>query len=226
MLVGIVYHTRQTTGRLDDALAAAGVEVARFRVGRDGSVPVDAGLDAAVILGGEMGAYEEDRHPWLAEEKVWLRKLVEDGKPVLGICLGAQMLADALGGRAYGSPEGPEVGVLPLELTPAGEDDPVLREAGKRVFELHQDTFDLPPEAVLLAESHQHPQAFRLGSALAIQFHPDGDAAQAIAWAEEDGPLLARAGVSLEDFAAQLTEAEPELDRNSRALFRAWVEEL
>ena len=223
MRVAVLYHCEQTTHRLDDVLGEKGASVERFRMDLDQRVPADGGFDAVVVLGGSMGAYEEDRHPWLGEEKAWLRALVDAGTPVLGICLGSQLLADVLGGRAYLA-ERPEAGVVPLRLTEAGSGHPVLSKAGPRVFTLHQDTFELPPGAVLLGQSDDYPQAFQLGSALAVQFHPDADHQLGVEWAKEIAPFLERAGVELVDYQSSLEEAEADLDRESRSLFRAFLE--
>ncbi len=225
MRVAVLLHCEQTAHRLDDALSSARGAVERFRVDLERKVPSGSDFDAVVVLGGSMGAYEEGQYPWLAEEKAWLRDLVAGDVPVLGICLGSQLLADALGGRAYLGRR-PEAGLVDLHLTSAGAAHPVLRLAGPRVFSLHQDTFDLPPQAELLARSDAYPLAFRIGSALAIQFHPDADSRLAVEWAKEDAPLLDGAGVDLAAYQAELEAAEADLDRESRAMFTAFLSPL
>ena len=224
MRVAVLYHCEQISPRLDDALADAGAEVERFRVDLDREVPSGSDFDAVIVLGGSMGAYEEEQYPWLVAEKNWLRRLVEAGTPVLGICLGSQLLAEALGGRAMLASTRPEVGVTPLALTLIGQVDPVTRHAGDVAFNLHQDTFELPPGADLLATSADFPQAFRLGSALAVQFHPDADVHQAIEWVDEVPDFLIKAGKEVAAYSQELEEWEPVLDRNSRSLFRAFLE--
>jgi len=219
----MVYHCPQTTHRLDDALGLADAIVERFHLETDDPVP-GTGFDRVVILGGGMGAYDVDRHPWLDLEKDWIRDLVGADVPVLGICLGSQLLADALGGKAYRAAQ-PEVGVVSLSPTAAGMADPVVSKIGSMVYSLHQDTFDLPPDAALLAHSDRFPQAFRLGSALALQFHPDADRDQGLQWGKEEGSVLRAAGVDYDDYAAGLIGAEPQLDRASRAIFTAWLEQ-
>jgi GMP synthase (glutamine-hydrolysing) len=221
MRVALVYHCPQTTHRLDDALDAAGAAVERIHLESGEPVP-GTDFDRAVILGGAMGAYDVDTHPWLEAEKEWIRTLVELDIPVLGICLGSQLVADSLGGRAFKA-EISEAAVVPISLTPAGEADPVVSKTGPLVYALHQDTFDLPPGASLLAHTERFPHAFRLGSALALQFHPDADLDLGLAWGKEDGAILQAAGVEYDDYAQGLIAAEPQLDRNSRAIFTAWL---
>lgn len=222
MRVGVIYHCEQTTGRLDDALDAAGAETVRFYLHRGDQVPIHESFDRVVSLGGEMGAYEDDLHQWMGLEKAWLSRLVDEGVPVLGVCLGSQLLAGALGGAAYRSARA-EADVIELELTHEGVADPLLNSVGKQVFSLHQDTFDLPPSATLLARSKLYPQAFRLGSATAVQFHPDADLDLAKSWGKEDGSLLPAAGIDYDTYCQHLEEADPVLDSMSRAFFAEWL---
>ena len=111
--------------------------------------------------------------------------------PTLGICLGAQLAAAALGGRAYQGPAGEELGWTKVELTEAGRGDPVtgaLQEPAE-LFEWHHDTFDPPPGATLLAGGAVYPsQAFRLGGVVAVQFHPEVDAPLLAGWWAESTP--------------------------------------
>ena len=218
----MVYHCPQTTHRLDDALDQAGAVVERFHLEEGDPVP-GTDFDRAVILGGAMGAYDVHLHPWLEDEKAWIRSLVELGVPVLGICLGCQLMADALGGKAYKASHS-EAGLVSISLTTAGLDDPVVSKTGPLVYTLHQDTFVVPPDASLLAHTDRFPYAFRLGSALGLQFHPDADRDQALVWGKEEEPFLKAAGVEYDDYAQGLRAAEPHLDRTSRALFAAWLE--
>ena len=149
--------------------------------------PVPARLDGAAglaVLGGEMGAGDLDAYPHLAPTMGLLRQAAAGGVPALGICLGAQLAAAALGGRAYRGPA-LEIGWNPLTLTATGRADPLLGAAagGGPVFHWHHDTFDLPPGAALLATSGGYAnQAFRLGSVVGVQWHPEVDAAVLAAW--------------------------------------------
>jgi GMP synthase (glutamine-hydrolysing) len=140
------------------------------------------GVDGLVMLGGEMDADDTADFPHLLGAMDLLRDAAARSAPALGICLGAQLAAAALGGRAYPGPAGEELGWTKVELTAAGRADPVtgaLREPAE-LFEWHHDTLDPPPGATLLAGGAVYPtQAFRLGSVVAVQFHP-----------EVDGPML------------------------------------
>jgi GMP synthase (glutamine-hydrolysing) len=131
-------------------------------------------LSGLVVLGGPMNVDETDRHPALAAEVGWIREAVDVGLPVLGICLGSQLLAKALGARVYPN-HIKEIGWYPLELTPQAASDRLFAGCSPRqsVFQWHGDTFDLPSGAVHLAASElcAH-QAFRFGElAYALQFH-------------------------------------------------------
>jgi GMP synthase (glutamine-hydrolysing) len=141
--------------------------------------------DGLVIMGGSQGAYEAGRFPFLRAETALMREALAQGIPALGVCLGSQILAAAGGARVYPG-AGPEVGWLPVELV--GE-DPWLAGWPARFEPLHWhgDTFDLPPGATLLASSAVYAhQAFRLGSALGLQFHVEATEAMARSWMEDE----------------------------------------
>jgi len=120
-----------------------------------------------------MSVWEEARHPWLKDEKRLIASVIDAGRPVLGICLGAQLLADVLGARTYRGPHR-EIGWLDVGGTAAAESDPVGRclPGTFETFLWHGDSFDLPDGAVHLASSAAFAnQAFRWRQALALQFH-------------------------------------------------------
>jgi GMP synthase-like glutamine amidotransferase len=136
--------------------------------------PPQADFDWLLVMGGPMGIYDEADHPWLAVEKAFLRESISAGKTVVGVCLGAQLLADVLGARVYPGPH-KEIGWFPIELTAeAAATAPLgLLPATLDVFHWHGDTFDLPPGAVHLASSAVCAnQAFLYdGRVLGLQFH-------------------------------------------------------
>jgi GMP synthase (glutamine-hydrolysing) len=143
-------------------------------------------LDGLVVMGGPMGVGDTAAHPYLAGEIELLAAATAAGIPVLGVCLGAQLLAAALGANVYRG-EQPEIGQGTVSLTAGGRADSVLGAAGQDelpVVHWHQDTFDLPPGAVRLAGSELYPnQAFRAGGhTYGLQFHVEVDRALAEDW--------------------------------------------
>jgi GMP synthase-like glutamine amidotransferase len=170
----------------EDELRSRGLELVRVELDEGDALPEPDGFAGIVVMGGPMGAYEDDEHPWLAGEKRYLREAVARDVPVWGVCLGAQLLAASLGARVYRGPEA-EVGVLPVELTAEAGDDPVFGDAPERfpTLQWHGDTFDLPEGATLLAESpaYRH-QAFRVRRAYGLQFHLEVTPELAAQWGE------------------------------------------
>jgi GMP synthase-like glutamine amidotransferase len=180
-----------------------------------------------VVFGGEQSALDDVRHPYLPELARRMRAFGEAGRAVLGICLGAQILARAHGGRNRLG-EAREFGWREVRRTPAAEGDPVLGAVPPafRVFQWHSDTFDLPPEAVHLAEAPEVPaQAFRIGArSWGMQFHFEANRAVVAHWsrtfpdqAEAMYPGWAAA------HAAEAAAHGPGADAAGLALARAWV---
>ena len=172
-------------GVFEDAVRAAGHQLVERNVARVG-VP-DEGADAAIVLGGAMHPDQDDRHPWLAPELRYLERELERGTPMLGVCLGSQLIARAAGARVFQASE-PEVGWLQVEVTESGSADPVAAALPQRfdAFQWHHYTHDLPDGAVELARSPVCTQAFRLGRAWGVQFHPEVRAEQVESWLAED----------------------------------------
>jgi len=175
-------------GLLTDVLADAGVETRVLRLDHGDELPTPGDLGGLVVMGGAMGVHDVDEFPWLETERRWIAEAVRSDVPVLGVCLGAQQLAAALGASVTTGPA-PEIGVGEVELTVEGRADPVLGPEGERVqvVHWHGDTFDIPPGAVHLASGARYSnQAFRYGSvAYGLQFHVELDDAMAAAWAPE-----------------------------------------
>jgi GMP synthase-like glutamine amidotransferase len=212
-------------GILADELDASGATWRQIAVKEGDPLPDSVEWRAIVPLGGEMGAYDEDRFPFLADEKRFLAKAVEAGVPVLGICLGSQLLADALGGRAYRAPD-TEVGYFPLDptRTDAGRGDVVLGRVEGPFFVWHRDTFDLPPDAELLAASDRYPHAYRVGSALAVQFHPEVTGGIIRDWARLAGPeRMVADGVEPDRLEDAIEHHGDASEAAGRDLFRAWL---
>ena len=136
----------------------------------------DGDYGAVMIFGGSMQVDQDDRHPWLEDERALVRALIEREVPALGVCLGAQLIAQTAGAKV-GPAVVPEVGWHPVELTPEGGDDPVLGGSPPRfaAYQGHSYGFALPPGAEALAHGNGDAlQAYRVGnSCWGIQFHPE-----------------------------------------------------
>ena len=164
-------------GSLADVLEQHNYAVKYTEAGYDNIGDIDAlATDLLVILGGPIGAYDEQDYPFVTDELRLLQRRLEADLPTLGICLGAQLMARALGARVYAG-SNKEIGWSPIELSQAGKDSPLadLVTDCADVLHWHGDTFDLPIGATHLASSSQyHNQAFSFGkAALALQFHPE-----------------------------------------------------
>jgi len=166
--------------RILDACGALHVETVKPLAGHP--LPDHDSVAGAVVMGGPMNVDEVERFPALAAERDWLAEAVEREVPVLGICLGAQLLARALGAEV-GAGEAPEIGFAPVDVSVP--DDPVIGCLAPRneVLHWHGDVFDLPDGAEHLARSAltEH-QAFRIGNAWGVLFHPEADFALVEAW--------------------------------------------
>ena len=145
---------------------------------------------AVIVFGGSMHADQDHHHPWLRDEDEFIRGLLDRKVPLLGVCLGIQLMAKAEGAAVYPLADGPEVGWLPVELTDAAADDPVFSGLPRRfdAFTWHYYTYDLPPRADELARSARCNQAYRLGEAAwGIQFHAEVTLQTVYDWlADED----------------------------------------
>jgi GMP synthase (glutamine-hydrolysing) len=201
-----------------DEVAAAGHELVEWDIRAGGSPP--AAFAAVLVFGGDQNVGEEVEHPWLHEEYDALRMWVDEGTPLLAVCLGAQTLAHALGApvRPVGSPL---AGFYATELTEAGVADPVLGVLPRRFesFNANGYRFEVPASATELATGLV-PQAFRAGErAWAVQFHPEIRRDQVLEWFREE-PGLTR---PIEEIEAELDEKLPAWQEHGRALCRAFL---
>jgi GMP synthase (glutamine-hydrolysing) len=209
------HEEHEGPGLLGPALEAAGFTlVKRFRtVKRE-----DVDAELVVVLGGPMGVYEADRHPFLGEELALLTERLALERPVLGLCLGAQLLAAAAGSEVFVGKNGLEVGVAPVRWTKEGLADPVIAGVRPRtpVAHWHQDTFKPVPGATLLASTDRYSQqAFRLGDSYGFQFHLELTADELERWftqgEEELVELYEKDVAELRSQLPKLRAAEPEL---------------
>jgi len=207
-------------GRMADWLATQGYMVTHTALYENPVFPDCAELDLLIIMGGPMSVHDEHAFPWLAAEKAFIRAALQSGIPTLGICLGAQLIAHALGARVYKNPVR-EIGWYPVFNVPAESELHFAFPRKTTVFHWHGETFDLPKGAVWLARSEgcKH-QAFQWGErAIGLQFHlettPESAQALVAQCADEmtPGPFVQRAqdivGVPAERYVAihQLMDA-------------------
>lgn len=175
-------------GHIERVLAARGVTLEYVDMYLPGAVPPDSSGAAGLIwMGGPMSV--NDPLPWLREEERLIAQAVAEGRPVLGVCLGAQLIARALGARVYRNPV-KEIGWFDIGFTPAALDDPLFAglSGPETVFHWHGETFDLPRGAVLLASSQgcRH-QAYRVGAAVyGLQFHLETTPEMIADWCTQD----------------------------------------
>lgn len=222
--IAILQHNAEVPpGYLADAIAAVGVPSTVVRLDRGDPLPDIGNVSGIVSLGGIMGAYEEDQHDFLAPEKVLLKEAVDNDIPVLGICLGCQMLAEALGGRAYPGATH-EAEFAGLEIAQEAKDDPIVGTLSEPVLSFHGDTFDPPPGAAVLATTSRYPHAFRYGSAVAIQAHPEASAGIARGWVNRYGrERLSEEGVDVDELLAAMEASDAASEQRAGALFGAWL---
>ena len=181
-------------GYLGDAFLQRGANLRMVELHNCEPVPDIAPYDVLLVMGGTMNVYQEDKFPWLVDETQAIRQAVETDKAVLGICLGGQLLAKALGAQVHLG-AATEIGLIPIALTNAGKSDPLFADlSGLEAVEWHDDTFDIPNGAIGLAYSTGcENQAFRFGQqAYGLQFHPEVSPPMLEEWIKEDGGSQSR----------------------------------
>jgi GMP synthase (glutamine-hydrolysing) len=204
----VVQHvSHEGPGLIGETLDGAGLAFDVVRMDLGAALPDPRSIAGLVVLGGPMGVHDGDAHPWLPAERELIRAVVDSGRPVLGVCLGAQQLAAALDAEVTMGPVA-EIGLGEVELTASGRRDPVfgpeyggLAETALPCVHWHQDTFSIPDGAVHLAATRHFPnQAFRMGEwTYGLQFHVEVTDSLAAAWRPHlpdgvtlDGPRLAQ----------------------------------
>ncbi len=185
-VIAIQHVSHEPMGYIEDLLKEKGIEYEYIYV-YEGEKPEIRDATHIVIMGGPMGVYEEDKYPFLAQEKEMIRQAFKRNIPILGICLGAQLIANALGKRVY--PYKKELGWSEVKKF---EDDFVTKDLPEilTVFQWHGDTFDLPEGAKLLyAGDLVRNQAFRVGNAIGLQFHLEVTPEIVRDWVEKEDSL-------------------------------------
>lgn len=187
----IIQHApHEHPAALRRALESQGIRTLWIHPYRGEHYPAVTEIEGMVSLGGPMGANDQTLHPWINAECELLKACALGQKPVVGICLGAQMMAKALGGSVEPNPVA-EVGWFPIALNKEGQSDPIAGAAGAgpTVYHWHGDTFHLPEGAVLLGNSKACArQAYRFGDqAYGFQFHPEADHQLVLEWLAIEG---------------------------------------
>jgi GMP synthase (glutamine-hydrolysing) len=211
--VAIRHVAFEDLGTLGDLLEARGFDIKYVEAGRDDFATV-GDPDLMVVLGGPIGAYEQDVYPFLAAETRLVEARLRAGTPIIGICLGAQIMAQALGARVY--PSGvKEIGWAPVALTEAGKSSCLAALDDTPVLHWHGDTFELPKGATLLASSSMvKHQAFGFGrAALGLQFHVEVKGRDLEKWfIGHAAEIAATKSVSVAGLRADTTRHSPTLE--------------
>jgi len=214
----ITHVASEGPGTIGQYLKGIGADVVAVNLQNGGRLPASvSGVQAIVTMGGPMNVDETHRFPYLDDEKRLLRDAVACGVPVLGVCLGAQLLARACGSSVYKA-SAPEIGWYDVALTRRGRADPLLAGVdGKlRVLQWHEDTFDVPDGGTLLVEGMDcRNQAFRVGNAYGLQFHVEVTREMLIDWF---GSFPERT-----DLIAEFCTVEPKLHVQAKQIFRNFV---
>jgi GMP synthase-like glutamine amidotransferase len=185
-VLSIVHQPDAGAGVFGEAAAARGHELVEWAPAETSAPPLD-GFGAAMVFGGAMNVHEEDDHPWLPAEKRLLGEVLASGRPMLGVCLGAELVAEIAGGSVQRA-SAPQIGWYEVERADPG-DDPLLGPLPERflAFQWHSYEFTLPDGGVPLAHNPLGLQAFRVGSAWGIQFHAEVTGASLDAWLDDYG---------------------------------------
>jgi GMP synthase (glutamine-hydrolysing) len=215
-------------GVIAEALLARGHTLKVFQAGVDDLQPVaDNPPDLLLVLGGPIGVYETDAYPWLEAEIALIRRRLAAGGKMIGVCLGAQLIARAAGARVY--PGTREIGWAPITPTEAGQQSALaeLGSAGWEVLHWHGDTFDLPPGAQLLASTAAVPhQAYAIGKqVLALQFHPEVMPRDIEAWLIGHTVELSKAGIDPRTIRARTAEVGATVAAAGQRMFARWLDE-
>lgn len=184
---------------------------------------------AMVVLGGSMDAYADEAHPWLTRVKELVRSAADSGVPVLGICLGHQLAAVALGGEVHRNPRGQQIGVLEVGWTPEAYVDPLLAPLTSvgRAVQWNNDIVGVAPPGtwVLASTRHGELQAARFAPTVwGVQWHPEAGPEIVAAWAAKDRDDAVERGVDVEAHLAEVVAAREELRSSWRPLAEAFAD--
>lgn len=180
--------------------------------------------DLLIIMGGAIGVYQRDDYPFLHDEMRIIRARVEAGKPYLGICLGGQLLAQAMGGDVYKGTKGGEIGWQNIILNEAGHASPLRHFHDVKVMQWHGDTFDLPPAATLLAHSEKYNQVFSCGDhAIGFQCHIEMTPEGVTDWTVQDVGTFEKHPGLLETFRRETPQYNPLMTSATERFMKEWL---
>lgn len=211
-------------GTLEPALTARGYSIRYLDPGIDAIEPeaVDS-ADLLVVLGGPIGVYDDDRYPHLGATKAAVDRRLRHGRPILGICLGAQLVAEAMG-AAVRSTGAVEIGYSPLHLTPDGRSSPLQHLDGVPVLHWHGDEFAIPEGAAHLASTPSFPhQAFSTPNVLGLQFHLEADSELIERWLIGHAHELSHHDLDPNLIRAQARLHGPGLRRAAAEVLNTWL---
>lgn len=223
-----VRHVRfEDLGLLDALLTKRGYRVRYLEAGVDELASAVAGADLLVVLGGPIGVYDDDRYPFLGVEQTAIAARLAACGPTLGVCLGAQLMARAMGAAVTATGR-IEIGYSPLGLTDAGRGSVLAPLNDHPVLHWHGDQFEIPAGADRLAETPGFPnQAFSVGRhGLGLQFHLEADHARIEQWLIGHAHELAAHGIDPRQIRSDAQELGPGLARRSAQVMHAWIDGL
>ncbi|HTR75453.1 MAG TPA: type 1 glutamine amidotransferase [Solirubrobacterales bacterium] len=228
-VLAIMHEDHAGPGVFGEVIHERGDTIEEWMVPTEAKPPSDpSSYDAVLVLGGAMNVDEGEKHGWLGPERGLLGELIERRVPLIGLCLGGQMVAAAAGAVPRRAAR-PEIGWHRVEVTAAGRDDPLLGPLapGFEAFQWHSYEFPLPPGAVALAHSEVSLQAARIGeTAWALQFHPEVSAADALHWTADfqSDPDAVRIGIDPTSLTFEIEAKIGAFNELGRGICRRWLD--
>jgi GMP synthase (glutamine-hydrolysing) len=223
----VCHQSPQDSGTIKAVLEERGFDITTIMGYHDRLPGIDPlEHDLTVFMGGPMGVYQADWFPYLNNEIAYLRKRLAADKPVLGICLGAQLMAKALGKNVFKGPQGKEVGWMPIRVLDKNSPVRHFDESAGRIMQWHGDTFDLPDDATLLASSDLYKnQIYSHGKrAMALQCHVEVTEDILETWMAIDYAELEAFKLPVPQFREEVKKRVPLLEKQMRLFLNEWLD--